>query len=382
MWSVVHAPRTLSEFVGNKSVVEAALGHDWGKPLLVYGGPGFGKSVFAYALAADLGFEVVGVCEDNMEEAVGLSQTASLWGGRRMLLVDHVESVKDIKLIGELVKQTRSPLVLLTSDLRNKRLATVKKSCVQLGLRKAHPASLAKFLQGVLVKEGVSASASVLEFVAKNAGGDFRAALNDLETLSAGRKMISDGDVGVLSSRDAVADIYNVLSRVYKGEGDSLYDVVSCTWDLSEQPETTLLWIEENMPSIYRDRESVCGAFHSISRADRFLGRIKRRQYWGFLRYVNELMTAGVCVNKPERLSFSKYNFPSYIIAMGRSKKDRALKKSIGGKMGARLHVSARIVAEQYIPLYRRLLKAGGISVEELSGEFDLDEDEMGFISG
>jgi len=50
--------------------------------------------------------------------------------------------------------------------------------------------------------------------------------------------------------------------------------------------------------------------------------------------------------------------------------------------MGARLHVSARIVAEQYIPLYRRLLKAGGISVEELSGEFDLDEDEMGFISG
>lgn len=380
MWHIKHAPETLGGFVGNKTAVEAALTHDWSKPLLVYGAAGTGKSVFAEALCRDLGFELVEVSDDNLEDAVRLSQTASLWGGRRMLLVDHAESVSDIKKVGELVKETKSPLVLLSSDPKSKRLATIKKNCVQVGLRKPHPASLAKYLGMVLAKEGVRAPHSVLEAVAKNAGGDFRAALNDLETLAKGRKEIGDKDVDVISTRDTKADIYETLSKVYKG--GVLSEVVASTWDLSERPETTLLWIDENMPAIFKDKKSIGGAVHYLSRADRFLGRIRRRQYWGFLRYVNTLMTAGVTVNRPQKLSFARYNFPSYIITMGRTKKQRALRKSIGGKMGPSLHASSKVVARRYIPLYGHLIKAGKITGEQLAGAYNLDEDEVEYIIG
>lgn len=380
MWSVKYEPKTLSGFVGNKSAVSAALAHDWRTPLLVHGGAGTGKSVFARALATERGFELVEVSDENLSDAIKLSQTASLWGGRRMLLIDNVESVSDIKVVGELVEKTRNPLVLLTSDPKSKRLATVKKGCTEIGLRRPLPASLAKYLEGVLAKEGVTAPHSVLESVAKNAGGDFRAALNDLETLAAGRKKIEEGDAIVISSRDSVSDIYETLSKVYKGTGN-LNEIVHAVQDLDERPETTLLWIEENMPAIFANKESIQNSMHYLARADQFLGRITRRQYWGFLRYVSELMTAGVTVNRPEKLAFARYNFPSYISTMGRTKKNRALSKSIGGKIGPLVHASNRTIASQYIPLYRTLIKAKKITAEEISAEFKLDEEEVGFIS-
>jgi replication factor C large subunit len=151
---------------------------------------------------------------------------------------------------------------------------------------------------------------------------------------------------------------------------------------LDEQPETTLLWIEENMPAVYADKKSIQDSMHYLARADQFLGRITRRQYWGFLRYVSELMTAGVTVNRPERMSFARYVFPSYIAAMGRTKKIRSLSKSIGGKIGPLVHASNKIVAAQYIPLYRELIKTKKITAEEAATEVKLDEEELEFVSG
>ena len=51
-----------------------------------------------------------------------------------------------------------------------------------------------------------------------------------------------------------------------------------------------------------------------LSKADIFDGRIKRRQYYGLLKYSSVLMTYGVAAAKKEKYKkFTRYRFPSFL---------------------------------------------------------------------
>jgi replication factor C large subunit len=110
------------------------------------------------------------------------------------------------------------------------------------------------------------------------------------------------------------------------------------------------------------------------------MGRIMSRQYWGFLRYAGTLMTSGVTASKGDKISFARYQFPFYIIRMGQTKKERNLKKSIGKKMGPRLHCSSKDVANSYIPLYRTLIQAKKLEPKTIGEEFKLEKEEIEYL--
>jgi len=286
-----------------------------------------------------------------------------------------------LRMIGELVEKARNPIIMTADDMSNKKLATLKKKCAALQLRRPLPASIVKRLQEICGLEGVACGKDVLERVAKSSGGDVRAAVNDLETLATGRASVSDSDAAqVVSVRDRSSDIYRALSVIFGGR--QIRQVVESTWEVDEELRDVIWWVEENTPRLYPDRAAIGEAYGNLSRADIYLGRIMRRQYWGFQRYANVLMTAGVNVSRPAKINFTQYQFPGYFAALGRTKSNRAFEKSISAKMGPRLHVSSKVFVREYIPLYRTLLSGKKMSEEELREEYKLEDDEIDYLAG
>ncbi|MFH0737163.1 MAG: hypothetical protein V1827_01015, partial [Candidatus Micrarchaeota archaeon] len=73
---------------------------------------------------------------------------------------------------------------------------------------------------------------------------------------------------------------------------------------------------------------------------------------------------------------FTKYAFPGYLKSMSRSMERRAMLKSIGLKIGARVHANRRHALE-YLPLIKEFAKK---DPEKLMDFYNLSEDEMAFI--
>jgi len=379
MWIQKYKPRNLDEIAGNPKLIQSLREYQWKKPLLVYGPPGVGKSALVEAIVKEFDFDLVEITDKNISNARVTAQTASIFGKRKLILIDNVNQIKDIRGITELLKETKNPTVLVTSDFSSRRLGTIKRICEKAQMRRLTSKSIKKLLQNICYKEGISPEEGVLEKIAENAKGDVRSAINDLETLAKGKKNISVEDLGILERRDRSIDIYNALNLILIKR--DFEDAIRSIYDLEEQPRDILLWIDENMPRVYKG-EDIEKAYKYISKADIFLGRIIRRQYWGFLRYVSPLMSGGVNISKSKGVNFTMYKFPSYIIKMSQTKKERNIKKSIGQKLSPLLHVSVRIIDREYIPLLRTLLKNEKISRLDLIERYRLNEDEIEYLSG
>ncbi|MFH1404020.1 MAG: hypothetical protein ABIH11_07115 [Candidatus Altiarchaeota archaeon] len=346
-----------------------------GEPLIVYGGSGSGKSLLAQLTAVEKGWDMIEVDDSNINEAESIASTSSLYGGRRLVIIEDVDLIRDIKKISEFVASTKSPVLMTTQDYGSKRLSTLKRKCLGLQLRKPMVSSVVKHLQGICAAEGLDVDKSVLEAIAKNAKCDLRASVNDLETLGKGRKAIREEDLDVLAKRDIESDIYRALSVIFGGK--DIREVVESTWNIQEQPRDVIWWVDENVPYMYVDGKSVSESMEKLSRADVFLGRIMNRQYWGFLRYANALMTAGVNNSRPDKTNYSQYRFPSYFAALGRTKGVRNIEKSISEKLSPTLHASRRVISQEYIPLLKLLLKKRIVESDEVKEFFRLEDEEV-----
>jgi len=114
---------------------------------------------------------------------------------------------------------------------------------------------------------------------------------------------------------------------------------------------TLKLYVLENMPSELRDPSDLVRGMERLSRSDIFDGRIRTRQYWGFLRYSSDLLTWGVSSERRHpSVSFVPYAFPSYIQKMGATKSKRALHKALSSKISVRTHTTTR-TSREFIPL-------------------------------
>ena len=360
--------------------MEEIRGNILDKPILVHGQIGTGKTTIIELIAKESDLELVEITNDNIINAVTASQSASITGKKKLIYINNPENIKKIKEVGKLISKTRNPLIFETSDPSSRRLSTIKKKCKQINIRKPTSASVTKILQQVCEREDILVDKRLLMKIADNSLGDIRSALIDLETIAKQRTRITEEDLGILESRDRREDIYKALSKILVKK--DFNQAVRSTWNLDLQPRDTIMWIDENIPRIYSELEDLYRAFQYLARADSYMGRIHERQYWGFLRYATPLMTAGVNAARKGKIKHSYFQFPRYIIEMSKTKKVRRLKKSIGEKLSPTLHASNRIIAEQYIPLYRTLLKAGVTSPEELMKEYLLDLEEVEYLQG
>ncbi len=376
-----YGPKTLGDFLGNTEQRERIrqwilniLSNKKKKPLLIYGPPGVGKTTIAYALQNEFDLELLEMSASDFRNKAQIervlasaSASGSLFGKRKILLIDDVDALQGTDrggagAITAILRENRYPIILTATDPWEKKLAPIRVECELLDMKRVSTQSIKKMLIQVAAQEKITITDTKLSAIAENADGDVRSALNDLQAQNT-------------YARDRQKDIFQRIRTVFKARtyreakeatlGDVDYDILK-------------LWVDENIPNEYEAAEDLACAYHMLSRADLFEGRIKK-QKWVYLKYAFDLATAGVGLAKKKPYAkFTKYQFPKYLKEMSRTVQRRALLKAIGEKVGKLTHVNRRD-ARQYLPLIRAFAEQ---SPQETLDLYNFTEEELAFIVG
>jgi replication factor C large subunit len=376
-------PEKLSGIVGNPSAAAAIKGwaSEWasGKtppPLLICGPTGIGKTAFAYAAAAEQGWEIFEFNasdfrnEENVEKLLSnAAMSGTIWGCMRLILIDDADSLSGsgdrggASAIARVLSSAKQPIILTARDLYDKKLQPFRALCTPVPLQRVTASTIATLLKRTASEHSIAISEESIGKIAKAASGDVRAALNDLQGANTG------------ASRDSERGVFETVSAILKATDYSTARKAAASSEANH--DLLKLWIAHNLPAEYEKPFDLAEGYSALSRADVFDGRISRTQYWGYLRYSSDLLSAGVAVAKEAPYhKFTRFGFPDYLREMGASKSSRALRKGALRKIAAICHCSLSQAA-MYLPLLELL---AGKNQEETSAIFSFDEDETAFV--
>ncbi|MEM5829809.1 MAG: replication factor C large subunit [Candidatus Aenigmatarchaeota archaeon] len=369
-----YKPKNLREFVNQKEALHTFL--NWikrwkpgSKALLFYGMPGTGKSCLVYAYANEKNLELIEMnasdwrSASQIQEVFGQSmRQASLFRKGKLFLIDEVDGIagrEDLGGVGaiiKIIKESRFPVVLTANNPFNQKLRELREYCELVEFKKIHVLDIEKRLKEICGKEKIKYEEEVLREIAKRSEGDLRAAINDLEIVARGKKEITIEDLEALGYREREKNIFDALKMIFKTKS-ALAAKLSIA-EVDKDPEEIFWWIENNILREYEKPEEIVRAFDLLSKADIFRRRVALRQDWSFRAYMIDLMTAGIAISKKEMYhKFTKYQYPSNIMLLGRTKSSRKATTEILGKLSKELHASQKKIKSEYLPFLRIILK-------------------------
>ena len=400
-WTVKYKPKSLSDVVGNSEAIQKLV--DWVKSweksipkkraVFVYGPPGVGKTVSVEALTSDHRMEFVekNASDYRTEEAInrfaGLaSQYGSLFGGKRIILLDELDGLTGssdrggVKAISDVVKAAQCPVILIANNAFDPRYATLRSYCLLIEFKKPTANEVAIRLKHISQAEGIHTDEAALKFIAQRSEGDVRSAVNDLQALGQGKRTLKYEDVSWLAYRDRHENIFNVLKMIIYGKTCSSAKQAASIVDV----DTDMLfeWIYENVPAHLTDPHDLADAMNALSIADVYRGRIRASQDWGFMRYVIDNMTAGVALARrnSKTSGWIPFKFPERIQMLSRSRAERAIKLGIGTKIKRRNHISAKRASKEIIPHLKIIFKSNPEMAAGLAKWLDLDAEMIEYL--
>jgi replication factor C large subunit len=206
-----------------------------------------------------------------------------------------------------------------------------------------------------------------------------RAAINDLQSMTEGTKVLNAASLNSLGWRDERSTIFDVLREIFKTT--SAVKARAAINRLDEQPDHILLWVDENLPREYKLPEDLARGYEAVSRADVFLGRVMRRQQFGLWAYARELMSAGVATAKRRSYhEFNRYQFPGWLMLRSRASYGRRLEKEVLLKLGGYAHQSTYTARKDALPLFRQLFDVDSNFAKKFVRELRLEEEQVAFI--
>ena len=422
-WTEKYRPKSLSEVVGNaKAVAELRKwaedwehGHARKKAVILAGAPGTGKTSAAHALAADMKWGVLELNASDSRNYSAIKRVAfsgavhdtfsdtgefisARAGGRKLIILDEADQLhestergadgRDLgdrggkRAIVETVSRTRQPVVLIVNDrygLTREGGEALKDLCQVIRFDRIRRDVIRAALRRICESEGISWAPEALEELAARAGGDLRAAVNDLQSLTAGTMFLRMESLNALGSRDERAQIFDTVVDILKGT--SVERARAAMRKLDETPEFVLLWLDENVPLEYRHPDDLDRAFGMLSRADVFLGRVSRRQQYSLWGYASDLMSAGVALAKRRKYSeFNRYRFPLWLVKRARLRGGNRVQRELLEKIGAYTHRSGYAARHQMLPLFRQLFDSDHNFAVRFVRELHLEPEHIAYI--
>lgn len=411
-WTEKYRPKTLDSVVGNPTAVNSlrswARSWEHGIPevrvAILRGPPGVGKTTSAEALANEMGWSIIEMNASDQRTGKALEDVAlrgsmfetfaddgtftrSSEGGRKLIVLDEADNFYGnndkgaMPVVNALIKGTCQPVILIVNDFYelSRKSSAVNDNTLQITFKKPQAGTMVKVLYRIAESEGVEVEPEAMERIAQNANGDMRAAVRNLESLALGQDTVTVEMAEDLSPRDTRSDIYDLMKAVFlEGNPD---EARRRGMEVDEDPGMVLMWIDENMPTECTETGDLIRGYEKLSRADIFMSRVYRRQYYRFWSYAKDLMTFGVCASKRARSRpGTRINFPSYLGRMSRSKKVRMLRGSIALKLAGHLHTTTRRVQNDIVPYVRTLMANDAEFRVSLTDSLDLDADELGLL--
>lgn len=414
-WTEKYRPRSLSEIMGNETAIRSMRrwAESWSKgaprykAMVLRGEPGTGKTSSALALANDFGWDIVEMNAsdhrnaESIRRVAGLgaiSQTLTLDGefhstaqGRRKLIVldeaDNLFGREDYggaKAIVEVIRGSSQPVILIVNDYYElTRKASALKSLSDKAIfRRLEKRTVTAVLARITKAEGVSLGQSSLDKIADNAGGDLRAAVNDLQMLVEGRTEVCEEHTSVLSERNQEAQLGDSLRAMFGAR--TAKEAHNATLDLDKLPDELEKWVEESIPSEMKDPRDLAAAFDALSRSDIYLRRSRKLQHYGMWAYARMMMTGGVALARSHgaRPYVGDYGFPSHFIVMSRAKGANAARESIRAKLSPVFHTSGKEFNEAILPPLATLARREKGILVKLAVESDLDDGDVAYLLG
>ncbi|HLD12464.1 MAG TPA: replication factor C large subunit [Candidatus Nanoarchaeia archaeon] len=379
-----HRPKSMQHIKGqDKALQTIHQAIQQKKPVLLYGPPGTGKTSIAHALAEDMNYEIIEINasdtrnKEAIQNIVGqASQQQSLFSQGKIILIDELDGISGTEDRGGLTElasildlKTPYPIILTANDPWDSKFNTLRKKCVTIEISSLNYLSIAHLLKNISEQEKLTIDEDTIKRLAHMAGGDARAAINDLEILSLHNKNITKEDLEELDQREQTGNIFQALRHVFKGtdanQARHAYD------NLDIDMDEIFLWLDENLPLEYQGKD-LATAYERLSTADIIKKRIQRQQHWRFMAYIYDLLSAGIATAKQEKSpGYVGYQRTQRILKLWIAKQKNAKKKEIAATLKPELHASIKRITQDVIPYLKIIAKKDknfnpGLEEEEL----------------
>ena len=392
-WTEKYRPAHLADIVGNTSAVRqmADWAKGWGrgsKPLIVYGKPGIGKTSAAYALANDLGWEVIELNASDqrtagvIERIAGVgSATASLTGASRKLIVideaDNLQGTSDrggAKAIVDCIKQARQPVILIANDLYGV-AGEIRSRCEPVQFRAIPARSIAPRLRYLCSAEKITCTDAAVHAIAESAEGDMRSAVNMLYASAIGRDRVDDAQVHT-SQKDERISIFSLVSATFAKTPDA--DLMRLSREVEDTPEAVGQWLEGSIP-LLPGPEPVAAAYRSLARADEYLGYTYRRQYHTLWRYASAIMLLGMADAAGGAGIHARIMPPERWQKMAAARKQKALRIALLNKVAGAMNIPQNTLREKYLGTVAMIIAN---DPPAYARELALDADQLTYFTG
>ncbi|HKM09972.1 MAG TPA: replication factor C large subunit [Candidatus Methanomethylophilaceae archaeon] len=413
-WASIYRPGTLNDILGNPGAVRElkSWAESWNegipkkRAVVLMGPPGIGKTSAALALASDMGWGVIEMNASDQRTGKAIEDIAlrgamfntftakgeylrSSEGGRKLIILDEADNLfgrQDrgaMPAIVKLVSETLQPVVLIVNDFYelSRKSSSIKTKTLQIKFQRPPATTINRALRNIADKEGVDIGPAAIKIIADNAAGDLRAAVSDFQSVAQGKTTVTNAHAEVVSERDTRSSMYDLVYSVFRKKDPAAARRI--LWDTDSTPEDAILWIDENMPHEYLDRGDLVRGYEKLSRADIFLGRVRRRQYYGFWSYAGDMMTFGVSnARHSNKVASGRIRFPSYLSKMSRSRSVRNTRKGVSLKLAVYMHTSTKRVEHDVLPYIRIIASNDADFRTLLIRDVGFDSEELAFIIG
>lgn len=410
-WVEKYRPATLDQVVGNPAAVAElrkwadgwAKGRPDKKAVILQGDPGIGKTTAASALAHDMGWTPIEMNASDSRNADAIERTATRGavlqtfspsgeflrtnqGGRKLIILDEADNVfgredkGGVAAMVSLIQTTRQPVVLIVNDYYalTRRSSSLRRLCRTIKFQRINRAAMKSLLRGVGLKEGVQIDEDVLDFVIERSQGDLRSALNDLQSIAIGKTELAGDSTSTLGYRDREQTVFAALEEIFRsGDARRARDAVQ---NLDESPEDLILWVDHNLPYEYGTAADRGRGLDRLSRADIFLGRVRRRQDYGLWSFAREMMSAGVATARHDRPRGGQLGFPQYLMQMARSRGLRTARNALAKKLGGYLHTSQAVALNDALPAFKALFAGDEEFRVHATALLGLEEKEVAYL--
>ncbi len=390
-WAEKYRPAHLADIVGNSTAVRQMA--EWAKtwtrksrPLLLYGKPGIGKTSSAWALASDMGWEVIELNASDQRTAAVIervagagSTTASLTGASHKLVVldeaDNLQGTADrggAKAIVDCINHAQQPMILIANDLYGLS-PEIRNRCEPVQFKAVQARSIVPRLKYLCSAEKVLCTDAALRVIAESAEGDIRSAVNMLYASAIGRTTLSDNQVHT-SQKDERVSVFSLITALFGRTSDM--ELMRLSREVDDTPETIEQWVEGSVHLI-PDSSGMELAYRYLSRADEYLGYTYRRQYHTLWRYATAIMLLGVADAAGGKGIHARIMPPERWQKMSTARKQKSIRLSTLNKVAALMHIPQNTLREQYLGTVSQLIEHNPAG---FARDLSFDTDQLNFF--